>query len=203
MSATTADRVRASRLRRKASPTDDERAWLADYEARKGRATVSRETVAPPVSRETEREPFRVLDFGAEPEPAPPKPPATELAPPEHAQDGCPVGPDCPRCRARQGGIVCTSTGDVVWPKMTVEGARGMARALLTGIAVLARMFGRDVSPPSDVEVNQVGDALREVIYRRASAAGAGDDVWALAFALGAFGARVWRAPKLAATGAR
>lgn len=202
MSATAAERVKAARLRKLARPLSaQESAWLADYERAHPRARAAvqaspeaPEAAAPPPSSQAESE-WRVIDFGAAPES-----PGTELAVASETHEGatCPI-PDCPSCRKAQGGMICATTGDRIWPKMSEEGAKGLASSILGIAAIIARMFGRDVVPQK-AEIESLARAVRESAYRRASWAGASDDLFALAFCLGAFGMRVMNAPRLATT---
>lgn len=203
--ASASERVRAARLRKLARPlTPPERAWLDTYERAHPRArtapspavvdaapdpsTAPSSTAAPSPSSPAEAS-FKVLDFS---EPA-------ELATVgEHDQGeggACPI-PDCPACRRAQGGMVCTTTGARIWPKMSEDGARGLASSLLGIAALLARFMGKDVTPTKQ-EIDSLAKAVREAAYRRASWAGAGDDIFALAFVLGAFGMRAMNAPPL------
>ena len=78
---------------------------------------------------------------------------------------------------------------------MTDDGARGMAGALLGLLTFAARLWGRELAPPPPEEVETLGRALANVTYRRAGWASGYDDLFALAFALGAFAMRVHRAP--------
>lgn len=220
MPASQAERSKAARIRKavlSGAATADQMTWLESYDAHTApvvpphaRPATRREVVstatdsrfangenAPAVTNgqataaDNVPEGHVVIDFGA-PQ-APSQSTAMVIA---HDTSTCPAGPDCPRCRAVKGAIVCGTTGERVWPKMTEEGARGMAAMLLGGIALIARMFGKNIVP-SEAEIIQTGKALRETIYQRAGALGAHDDFYALGFALLAFGARAYNAPPI------
>lgn len=219
MAASDADRNRASRIRKKGNlAIQEERDWLRLYEANRAptvfkarplqaapaTAPIPSPSPAQPVA--TERHLRLVppppaghvdIDFGRPQDSA--APPGQHIAPIHHG-GACPAGPDCPRCRAVAGAIQCGTTGERVWPKMTEDGARGMAGALLGMIALVARMFGKDVSVTAE-ETNRLAMALRETIYQRAGAMGAGDDLYALGWILLLFGAKVYQAPRLPAKG--
>jgi hypothetical protein len=97
--------------------------------------------------------------------------------------------------------MTCVATGERVYPPMSEEGAKAMAAMVLGLVAVVVRIGRRiatgteaPVIAPTAAEVAQMGRALREVTYRRASYMGAGDDLFALAWAVGAFSLRAARA---------
>lgn len=193
MTATAAERVRAARLRKKATMTEDERAWLASYEAAHPRArrAPSTPTATPTSTLPTassappEESAYRILDFGD-----PATAPSTSMT---HA--ACTI-PDCPKCKMRASMLVCGTTGELVAPRMTEDGARGLAAAILGACSFIARLFGRHVSPQAD-EVRALGRAIREAAYRRSAAwASSYDDVLAVAFVLGTFAMRAASAPK-------
>jgi len=102
---------------------------------------------------------------------------------------------DCPRCTGMNGVQACGITGKPVYPRMTEDGARGMAGALLGLLTFAARLWGRELAPPPQAEIDQLGRALAEVAYRRAGWASGWDDLFALTFALGGFALRVRAAP--------
>jgi hypothetical protein len=79
---------------------------------------------------------------------------------------------------------------------MTEDGSRGLASGMLGLLSFVARLFGKDVTPEKH-EIETLGRALSQVAYRRASWVGGGDDIFALAFALGAFAFRVKAAPNV------
>ena len=230
-----ADRVRASRLRRRPELTAEDRAWLDAYElAHPPRVTVRRvpaperahhPAASPPAAAPTPAgHPSPATAHDGAPAPAPAAPPSSSA--PSSAASSAPEAsawrtidfgapqaaaivpvevckiPDCPACRRAKGtGAVCVATGVKVWPPMSEEGAKAMAAAVLGVVAVLVRV-GRRVATGADApvvaptagEVAQLGRALREVTYRRASYMGASDDLFALAWALGAFSMRAARA---------
>lgn len=70
-----------------------------------------------------------------------------------------------------------------------------MAGAFLGLLTFAARLWGRELAPPPPEEIETLGRALATVAYRRAGWASGYDDLFALAFALGAFAMRVHRAP--------
>ena len=228
-----ADRVRASRLRKKTAPTPEERAWLDAYElAHPPRVRVIRSppaserahhpALSPPAAASTQADslPPTVPDGAPAPAPAGGPAPSTVSTPPEATAwrtidfgaaqapgtaivpaEACKI-PDCPACRRVKGAAaICPSTGERVWPPMSEEGARAMAAAMLGVIAVVVRV-GRRIATgveapmvtPTATEIASMGRALRETAYRRASYMGAGDDLFALAWAVGAFGMRAARA---------
>jgi hypothetical protein len=85
---------------------------------------------------------------------------------------------------------------------MSEEGAQGLAGLVLSGIAMIARIFGRAVEFTLDDRA-MVGKAVREVMYRRAGGATAFDDLFMLSFALTAVATKVASAPRLPAPPAR
>ncbi len=114
---------------------------------------------------------------------------------PAVAAPRCPVGVDCPQCRgaATGGGLVCVSTGRKQYPRMTMQGARGIASAILFAIGQGIRLVRPDrrlIAATRD-EIDAFAEALTEVAYRRASWASRWDDLSALAFV---FGRYAWRA---------
>lgn len=216
-----ADRNRAARIRKKgnlASP--EERSFLSAFEAAKspnvfrsrplqaGPAPVSNPSPAPVQPVAAERH-LRLV----------PPPPAGHVdidfghsATEPHTKEAleqiatvhggvCPAGPDCPRCRAVAGAIKCGTTGERVWPKMTEDGARGLAGGILGAVVMIARMFGKDVSAPTQDEINRFAMALRDVIYNRAGAIGAHDDLYAIGWFVILFGVKIYQAPRLPAKG--
>lgn len=207
MAASQAERSKAARIRKaiaggKATP--EQMTWIENYDAHAAPAIPPHARPAPPREVMPSAAPavgaapdipegHVLIDFGAAPQ-APPTPGTSLVL--SHDTSICPAGPDCPRCRAVRGAIECATTGERVWPKMTEEGARGMAAMLLGGIAFVARLFGKQIMP-TEAEIAQTGKALRETIYQRAGALGAHDDMYALGFALLAFGARVYNAPTI------
>jgi hypothetical protein len=97
--------------------------------------------------------------------------------------------------------MVCVATGEKVWPPMSEEGAKAMAAMVLGIVAIVVRVGRRiatgtesPIVQPTAAEIASMGRALREVTYRRASYMGAGDDIFALAWAVGAFSLRAARA---------
>lgn len=213
MAASQAERSKAARIRKaildgKATP--EQIAWIESYDAHTAPAVPPHARPAP--RREVVSEPVRpappvtngqapaadvpeghvVIDFGA------PQPAAQSIVL-AHDTSACPAGPDCPRCRAVKGAIMCATTNERVWPKMTVDGAKGMAASILGFVCLVARMFGKQITP-TEQEITQLGMALRETIYQRAGALGANDDMYALAFAALSFGARLYNAPTIQRT---
>lgn len=204
MPASQADRSRAARARKAVmggKATSEQMTWLEAYDARAAPAVppharqrpVVHSATLPVTNGQTDislPDGHVVIDFGA-----PQAAPSSMVV--AHDTSTCAAGPDCPRCRAVRGAIQCSTTGERVWPKMTVDGARGMAAMILGGICLVARMvFGKNVTP-SQEEIAKMGDALRETIYQRAGALGAHDDMYALGFCLLSFGARVYNAPRI------
>lgn len=207
MAATDADRNRAARIRKKGNlAIPEERDWLRIYEAARAPnrfvakpLQVAASSPAPPPASPQPVAPERHLrlvppppnghvdiDFGT---------PQASLAPMRMHSASCSI-PDCPRCRAVAGAMTCEATGERVWPRMTEDGARGMAGAILGAIALVARMLGKDVTPTQE-EIERLARALRETIYQRAGALGAGDDLYALGWFMLLFGARIYNAPRL------
>lgn len=196
---------RAKRIRAKgASATPDDAAWLAQYE--RDHPRVGGRRVAPadkPAGPSTSPAPapapspavapatpaaqgLVALDFAARPPgadgAAPATPAAAAPAAPAPATPATPVCaiPNCPRCKVKGGGQRCAVTGEVVYPRMSPEGAEAMARMLLIGwsflVIKLIRADGRAV-PPNDAEARLMGRALAEIAWRRASWIGAFDDL--------------------------
>ena len=231
MTAPAADRVRASRLRRRAELSPEDRAWLDSYERDHPSVRVRRSPPAPerahhPAASPPAAAPYQGASLPpAAPDGAPapaPAYPASAAAPAPAAEptawrtidfgapqtaaaivpvEACKI-PDCPACRAQKGaGMTCVATGERVYPPMSEEGAKAMAAMVLGVVAVVVRVGRRiatgtesPVVAPTAAEVAQMGRALREVTYRRASYMGAGDDLFALAWAVGAFSLRAARA---------
>lgn len=223
MSASVADRSRAARIRRKGNlAIAEEREWLSAYEAEKAPDIIRRPPGRPPRIAPPAAPPATPVAGGVSPGPAAPErhlrivpPPPSIDTPDGHVaiDFGAPVGgaiermapmhsvscsiPDCPRCRAAAGALVCQSTGEKVWPRMSEDGARGLAGALMGAVVLVARMLGKDVVASQD-EIERLAKALRETIYQRAGAMGAGDDLYAIGWIFLLFGVRVYQAPRLA-----
>lgn len=120
--------------------------------------------------------------------------------PPEPEQPRCTIK-DCPACaskgKAPPGGIVCVATGKKVYPPMSKAGARAMASTLLYIIGTAVKFFRKDKAfiKPTDREVEELADALREVASRRMGALGMFDDIFALGKAFAQYGIRAGSAP--------
>lgn len=217
MNATPAERTKASRLRKLAKErtlTPSEREWLDAYE--RTRASVAAQRPKPPPVPDASPAPVPTGDVSSPAASASAAGPGEASAaekPHEHVIDfGAPTDtklatlpeaptcaiPDCPACaKARGGGLTCLTTGEKVYPRMSEEGAKGMAAGLLNVLALVISIGKRiatgkpaPIVSPMPHEIELTGKALREAIYRRASYMGQGDDLMALAWAIGSFGMR-------------
>lgn len=224
MKATVNERTRASYIRRRLragkKPRADLVKWLEEYDAARssGRGAAAaaadanaHEGVRPgpgagaSVSAASDVGAWgdvdfgfpRVVDFGS-PDPGPT--PRTESGEP-HDTSACPIK-DCPKCKSVRGAMVCATTGERVWPRMTEHGAEGMAGGVLGMLVVLARVFlGRDVTI-LESETKALAKPLREIVFYYGGPVGAAGDFFALAGVLLGFGMRVAAAPRLRASNA-
>lgn len=209
---------------REATLTAEERQWLAAYDGSKGESpirprvspqvqsaapappprqvqapapppqpvmapSVAPPQAPPPVEQVTQR----VLDFGtdAAPPTIDPAAPGTSLAP-----KGGACG--CLACKRRAGaGVVrCLVTGETVSPALSLDGAKGIASGLMGLLSLGARMFrGVDVKAESH-EVTALAKAMVSMSERREQLGFVGqwDDLFAFAFVLISFLARLWNA---------
>lgn len=108
----------------------------------------------------------------------------------------CP--PDCPGCRgAASGGRVCVTTGNRVFPPMTLDGARGLAQIVLNFIGLIVRFVRDDkrLIVPTDPEIDALAEAIREMCHRRASWVSAIDDLIAFGYNATRYTMRAVREP--------
>jgi hypothetical protein len=206
MAVTSTERAKATRIRRRLASgdiRDGEANWLDDYERRTSGAPSRRAppppTSAPapalapaPASTPTQDSGMVELDFSS---PGTASGDGTETGSPS-PQPKCTIA-NCPACKQESGALVCGSTGKRVWPPMSEAGAKAMASLVLAGLAFCLRFMREDrrIIPPTDREREQLAKAIREVAHRRASWVGAFDDLFALAFSLGAYTTRAIREP--------
>lgn len=210
--ATSAERKRASVLRRRADLSRADRAWLDAYDAERGRAPiVTRQAPAAPAPAPSApaAPPVSMDDFELEdlsPLPAPPRVTHAGIDAgigAGHAAEivtaSCPLGPDCPDCRAARGVPQCATTGRRQYPRMTKRQAEGICGMLLQGLEWFARWRGRDVRY-DDADVARLADAVSEVVYRRFSVLSTyGDDVIGLVWVGSVLAGRAIRAPRIRA----
>lgn len=124
---------------------------------------------------------------------------ATPLAPTAPPPSAAPLAAcnveNCPECKMVRGAKTCGTTGKLVWPPMSPEGAEGMARAFFFGFRAFYKWLRKKDAPPAtDDDVRKLGKALAEIAYRRASVIGSFDDVFMLVGACVAYGAKVMAA---------
>jgi hypothetical protein len=202
--ATAAERSKAYRLRKKGDDaTPEERAWLADYDARD---TAPRDTPSAPVAPPSQPLP------GDAPAPAAPTPdPATwvdlptspsptestALAPAVSAR--CTVE-NCPACKNQSidKPTICATTGKPVYPPISESAARMIAGAIfwLVGIAAKLLRKSAEITEPTKLEKDELARAVREIVRRRAGFVVAFDDLLTAGFALGSYGRRALAAPR-------
>jgi hypothetical protein len=198
---TPASRSRAHRLRNlsRRPLTDEERAWLIEYDAIV--ASNKRAPSLPAVSDDTPqarldraiadaRQPAQASQPSSAEVPIAPWS-GSSIAPVEARDDAshassCSIK-DCPACAKKRGegdaGVqICAATGDRVYPPMSDVGARLLAGAILAMVGIAIRMLraDRQLVAPTAKETADFGLAIREVARRRASWMGAYDDLTAL-----------------------
>lgn len=99
---------------------------------------------------------------------------------------------NCPKCKVGSAGSAvqtCGTTGETVYPPMSIEGSKGMAGfgLNLIGWAVSLWRDDRKVVKPTEMEIDSMAGALRAVQVRRMNRLGAADDIIWFLMALGAY----------------
>lgn len=228
MAASDKDRQRAAAIRKKgARATATDRAWLRAYTERKKAAALERaaadaaasdaapqpEYLVEPPPPEPRREP-PVWTKAPEAPPPPAEPPPPEPGAPSSSSSSSstssPHDPpfvatacdikDCPACRAANGTRLCKVTGERVWPPMSESGSRGLAEAILAGLAFVIAIGARLVTgrahrvvKADEREVDELARALRDIALRRASWMGAVDDLFGALFVVSTYSTRAYR----------
>lgn len=224
--ATAKDRVKASRARkaiRDGTATDDQRRFLAGYEATYGGPAKSRapkppapapetgaqagagagpppEPQAPPaVQGETGKgasmaEPTVPIDFGPPPGSVGASPPAGALAPAGGPASAKCSNPQCSCNKGAWGAYVCPVTGAKTWPPMDPEVAEAAGETLLRGIAFVVFLVRKVKVVPTEREISRLGKSIKLIQERRASWLGAVDDLVMFGSVVGGFTIRAVRA---------
>lgn len=201
---------KASRLRKKIREgkaiASADRAWLDTY----GRGRVATPAAAPapaPAPAPVHREPVAAPTVSASPEPtaAPSRDaftvidfgqPQTPMAIAE-APKVCQI-PGCTHSPREHTNQRCGITGEKYYPPLRPNSGKAAANV---GFAVIgffiALAKGIDEAPePTDEEVNDLSDAVRDIVARRAPELGAYDDLLAGGYAISAYSIRAARTPK-------
>lgn len=191
-----ADRSKAKRIRKKgANASDEEKKWLAEYEAPKPSQIGSDNTLAGEVEIPLDEE--MGTDAG-EPTNAPNQPADdTPVLEPDHISAKPDVGrpggtqcgiPNCPKCakaEGRRAGQVCSVTGEVVFPPLSDGTARLFTSLIFFVVAVaVASQTKKKAPPPTEREMNEFAEPLKEVLYEEMNFLGAYDAPMRLVAAL-------------------
>jgi hypothetical protein len=113
----------------------------------------------------------------------------------------CPCGPDCSGCKGAIGSSICVTTGKRVFPRMSAKEARGFASMVLGAIGAALKYARPDRRwvMPTEAEINELAEALVEILYRHINIAGAVAHFSAAAYVLGKFSVRAFTEPSAAA----
>lgn len=197
MSKTTAERSRAKRVRaaeRRGEASEVDIAWLRAYEAPRA-GQVGSEPSDAPRERPTTVEPDASgtwVPIDDEPEPAEPPPPKEEHRDPDigPAPTKCTI-PKCPACEGRNkpGPQRCATTGELVWPPLSMSAARGMAGGFFWVLGIAMKFWHKtpDIVEPTTIERDELARAIIEITRRRWGALAAVDDFLSAGWSVGSY----------------
>lgn len=98
---------------------------------------------------------------------------------------------DCPACagRNRPGPQICATTGEEVYPPLSMSAARGMASVLFAIIGFAIKLFrgAEEIHMPTELQRDQLAKGIIEIARRRAGWISLYDDLMTAGWALGSY----------------
>jgi len=118
-----------------------------------------------------------------------------------HESTVCTI-PDCPACAGMldKGPQICARTKKPVWPQISDNGARMLAGVILFCIGFGVRLAYRqpEIVDPTELELEALADAIKDVVRKRAGWVQAVDDLLSTAWGVGAYAKRARKVKALA-----
>ena len=110
-----------------------------------------------------------------------------------HTTEVCTI-PNCPACAGilDKGPQICVRTKKPVWPQISDNGARMLAGVILFCIGFGVRLAYRqpEIVDPTELELEALADAIKDVVRKRAGWVQAVDDILSTAWGIGAYAKR-------------